>query len=329
MAKSLAVILLACAMGAQTATSVAATAEGSFERTLRVSGAVDLDVQTGAGSITVRPGAVDTVQIIGRIRAQDTWFGMDGEEKVQQIKAAPPIEQNGNRIRIGRIQDRALRRNVSISYEILTPEATSLRASSGSGDILASGLRGPAEASTGSGDITVSNIGDGFSASTGSGDVTATSIAESVKAVTGSGDIRVTQVSGGLDATTGSGDVQAVLIGGGTATAQDVRVMTGSGGVEVAGVRGALRARTGSGGITISGDPLAAWNVDAGSGGIRVDLPDQAAFDLRAETGSGRITIEHPLTVQGAVRPRALAGRVRGGGPLVALSSGSGGIRID
>jgi DUF4097 and DUF4098 domain-containing protein YvlB len=308
---------------------IGATAEGSFQRTLAVTGAVTLHVQTGAGNITVRSGTANAVEIIGRIRARDTWFGMDAQEKVRSLEARPPIEQSGSTIRVGRIQDRALRRNVSISYEIVTPAATSLHAASGSGDVLASGLRGPAEASTGSGDITVGNIGDALSASTGSGDVTATAIAGSVKAVTGSGDIRVTQVGGGLDATTGSGDVQAVLVSGGDTATQDVRVMTGSGGVELAGVRGALRARTGSGGITLIGDPVAPWNVDAGSGAIRVDVPDQAAFDLRAETGSGRINIDHPLTVQGPVRPRALAGKVRGGGPLVALSSGSGSISID
>jgi hypothetical protein len=36
-----------------------AAVEGSFQRTLNVSGAVDLDVNTGSGSITVRTGSSD------------------------------------------------------------------------------------------------------------------------------------------------------------------------------------------------------------------------------------------------------------------------------
>ena len=41
-------------------------AEGSFDRTLKVSGAVDLTVSTGAGSITVRPGDASTRTRLGK-----------------------------------------------------------------------------------------------------------------------------------------------------------------------------------------------------------------------------------------------------------------------
>ena len=50
-------------------------AEGTFERTLNVSGPVDLDVRTGAGDITITVGADNTVHALGRIRARASWFG--------------------------------------------------------------------------------------------------------------------------------------------------------------------------------------------------------------------------------------------------------------
>jgi len=98
-------------------------AEGSFERTLSVTGEVDLNVTTGSGSITVRPGESGRVYVKAQIRAR----GGDAEEKVRRLEASPPIEQNGNVIRIGRIEDRELRRNVSISYELVVPATTRLK----------------------------------------------------------------------------------------------------------------------------------------------------------------------------------------------------------
>ena len=38
--------------------------------------------------------------------------------RVRRIEANPPIEQNGNSIRIGQMRDDDLYRNVSISYEV-------------------------------------------------------------------------------------------------------------------------------------------------------------------------------------------------------------------
>ena len=42
--------------------------EGHFVRTVQVSGAVDLEVQTGSGTIDVRTGESSTVRITGTIR---------------------------------------------------------------------------------------------------------------------------------------------------------------------------------------------------------------------------------------------------------------------
>src|SRR5437867_3386799 len=95
-------------------------AEGTFERTLSVSGEADLDVTTGAGEINVRTGDPASVRVIGTVRVRKVSRSL-GEEKVRYLTANPPIEQNGNVVRIGRIDNREMRENVSISYEIVTP----------------------------------------------------------------------------------------------------------------------------------------------------------------------------------------------------------------
>src|ERR1700742_3982163 len=94
----------------------AAAAEGSFERTLHVTGAVNLDISTGSGSVQVRTGSGSEVRISGHIKSTD-WFG-NNEDRVKQIEANPPIQQSGNDIRIGHL-DSDLLHNISISYELL------------------------------------------------------------------------------------------------------------------------------------------------------------------------------------------------------------------
>ncbi|HYM12846.1 MAG TPA: hypothetical protein VEU62_19060, partial [Bryobacterales bacterium] len=57
--------IVALALAALVVPGLATAAEGTFERTLQVSGPVDLDVSTGAGGITVRAGSAGTVRVTG------------------------------------------------------------------------------------------------------------------------------------------------------------------------------------------------------------------------------------------------------------------------
>src|SRR5690242_17474904 len=96
-----------------------AAQEGSFDRTLKVSGTVDLDVSPGSGTINVTRGSDGQVVIRAVIRASDFgWFSGDQTEKIRAIESNPPIEQSGNVIRVGHFSDSSLQRNISINYDI-------------------------------------------------------------------------------------------------------------------------------------------------------------------------------------------------------------------
>jgi len=97
--------------------------EGHFDRTLTVTGPVDLEVQTGSGDITVRAGNAGSVEIHAKIKANDWHFGSNSAQ-IEAIEKNPPIQQEGNTIRIGHVEDRELLRHISISYEIITPKET-------------------------------------------------------------------------------------------------------------------------------------------------------------------------------------------------------------
>jgi DUF4097 and DUF4098 domain-containing protein YvlB len=282
-------------------------AEGTFDKTLTVSGPVNLDLTTGSGDVTVRAGGSNQVVVHGRVRSSnDSWFGMGGnsESAVKSVQNNPPIEQNGNSIRIGYNIPEDAKRHVSISYEVTVPADATFQGHSGSGNITVEGVRKGATVSTGSGDVRLKDVGGQSNARSGSG------------------EIRGQDVALPFTAHTGSGGIEADLTGSG-----DANVESGSGSVRLRGVKGGLRARTGSGDVSVDGSATSAWNLHTGSGSVRMAL-GSGGVNLNAHTGSGSIHSDLPITVQGSFRRNELKGAVRGGGPDVEVSTGSGDVDI-
>lgn len=307
-----------------TAPAAAQALEGSFDRALNVSGSADLTVSSGSGSIRVEPGAAGTVRIAARLKGSSWSGGSDVEARIRQIEKNPPIEQQGNVIRIGRFADSDLARNISISYEITVPSATRLAAHTGSGSIVVGAIAGPADVKSGSGSVTIGRVGAGVEVSTGSGSIRVDGAA-GLEAHTGSGAIAASAVAGPVRANSGSGSITIAQTGKG-----DVEVSAASGGITLTGVDGAARVNSASGSIRIDGRPAGRWSLHSSSGGITITLPPEAAFDLDARTNSGAIDSAHPVTMEvtGRIDKRHIQGKVRGGGPLVEASCSSGSIRI-
>ena len=300
---------------------------GAFQRTLTVSGPPDIEVVTGSGRIDVGPGRDGQVEIRGEIRASDdrAWNRRSRpspEERVRQIEANPPIQQNGNIVRIGHIDDEDLRNGVSISYTLRVPVSSLLRSKTGSGSQRLEGLKGQVHSSTGSGSIVATEIGGKLTVSTGSGSITAERVDGAFHASTGSGGIQAIGVTGTVTAKTGSGGIEVVQTGSG-----DVDVSSSSGTVRVRGVRGSLRASTTSGGLHVQGEPGGEWELSAASGGVRVDVPDASGFELDATTSSGSIDIGMPVNLTSTSR-RSVRGTVHGGGSRLRVRTSSGNIDV-
>lgn len=298
-----------------------AAREGTFHRSLDVTGPADIDLTTGSGNVIVRTGTQGKVEITGHVRASG-WFD-GGQDRISRLESNPPIQQSGNSIRIGHMHDANFFHNISISYELIVPAQTQLTSHSGSGRQEIDGLAGAINVDAGSGDVNISNIANAVRAETGSGDMKVGKIKGDVHAKTGSGSIRATEIAGGFEGETGSGHIEFQQSAPGS-----VRVKTGSGGIEARGVRGSLEARAGSGEIVADGEPRGGWIVHTGSGSVRLRLGTDAAFDLNAHTSSGSISVSRPVTVQGIFNRKEIRGRVRGGGPQVEVETGSGDIEI-
>jgi hypothetical protein len=278
--------------------------QGTFDRTLQVSGPVDLEVLTRSGDVTVRAGSAGAVQIHGKIHVGDHWLMGGREADVHQIEQNPPIRQEGNNIHIEYVDIK----NISVDYEITVPADTTVRSHTGSGDQVIEGTRGSVELQTGSGDLKLSNLAGEIRVQTGSGNVRARQVAGAVKG-TGSGDIEIEETSAG-----------------------DIDLHTGSGNIIARGVQGGFHGETGSGDITAEGTQSGSWEIHTGSGNVHVRLPQNAAFDADISTSSGTVDVGAPIemTVQGRVGDmhKQIRGKVRGGGPLLRVRTGSGDISI-
>ena len=147
----------------------ASTPQGTFEKTLQVSGPVDLEVFTHSGDVTVRAGSSGSIFIRGKIYVGDRWFGGRRDDDVHAIEQNPPIHQSGNSVHI----DYVNYHNISVDYEITVPADTTIRSHTGSGDQILEGTRGNADVQTGSGDVKLSNLTGEIHLQTGSGDVRA------------------------------------------------------------------------------------------------------------------------------------------------------------
>jgi DUF4097 and DUF4098 domain-containing protein YvlB len=286
--------------------AIASTPQGSFEKTFQVgSGPVDLEVQTHSGDIIVHSGASGSVTVRGKIFVGDHWLFGDRHTDVSDIEQHPPLRQDGNSIRV----DYANAHDISVDYEITVPVDTTIRTRSGSGDQAIEGTRGNVDLQSGSGNLKLSQL-------TGE-----------IRLQTGSGDVRAREIAGSLRGSAGSGEIEVEEIGSG-----DVVLHTGSGNIKARGIRGAFRGETGSGNITAEGTQSGAWEIRTGSGNVHVRLPDNAAFDVDLSSSSGTVQVNPAvtMTVQGRVeeRHKSIQGKVRGGGPMLTVRTGSGDIHI-
>lgn len=323
--KALFTAILGAAVAAAAWAAPRSDVRGSFDRTLKVSEPASVDVRTGSGNIHVRQGDSSSVAVHAEIR---TGHGggdgdSDAEQRIREIEKNPPIEHDGNTIRIGQTRDSELYRNISISYEIRVPAQTRLEAQTGSGNFSAAGVQLEINGRTGSGNIRVEDAGGKVELSAGSGEVELHNGRGGGRLTSGSGNVTAEGVAGSLRASSGSGNVRVDLTGAG-----DVEATSGSGNIRVNGVKGALRGSTGSGDIEASGEQHGDWHLRTGSGNVTVELPKGAGFELDAHSGSGTIQTDREITVQGTLSHHDIHGRAGEGGPLLELRTSSGSIYL-
>lgn len=186
-----------------------------------------LTVDSGAGGITVIESDRSGIAVTETLR----WRGNE------DAKPRTTHEVNGGRLVLTFDCPGALVRNCDVDYRVEIPRGVSVKAASGAGTIVLTGLSGEVEASTGAGDIE----GDGLSGKrlvgeTGSGDVELRfgSAPDHVEVETGSGSGVVWVPAGTYNVTadTGAGD-KRIDVNQDNGSPHKIVVSTGSGDIKV------------------------------------------------------------------------------------------------
>ncbi len=310
----LAVPLLLAGCGAS------ASEQGSFERTLTVSGPVHLGLANGAGAVEIRGGEPGKVHIHAEVQVGGFPFG-NPRKRLDEILAHPPIEQSGDTIRIGK--DSRTLRNITIRYVIETPLESEVESSVGSGAQEIRNIRGPVELRTGSGEIHASHIAREAHFTTGSGSIDVSDLGDDVRASTGSGSITLNGVKGAVRAKAGSGAITL------SAAQGRAELHAASGSITVRGAAGDLEVHTASGSISIEGNPAphSNWELHAVSSSVLLSVPRDANFQFSARSLSGSIQTDIPIVVEEQSR-HELRARLGSGAARVEVHTVSGSIRV-
>src|SRR5579863_3721322 len=179
-------------------------ATGSFERTYPVSGHLRLEISNAAGDIQITGSSDGKAHIHADVSASG--MGLDQPKKrVDETLANPPVEQNGDTIRVGK--DLSHLKNVSIAYRIEVPRDTEVNSNVASGTQTVSSLRGPVKLSSASGSIRADHIDREAQLNSASGSVDASDIGDDVRANNAAGNVNVTNVKGDVRVAALSGSI--------------------------------------------------------------------------------------------------------------------------
>ena len=310
----LAVALAATGCGSQP------TAEGSFDKTLTVTGPIRIELMNGGGDSRVTTGPAGEVRIHGEIQVH-AWSEKAGQRRVDEVQSGPPVVQDGNVTRIG---SSASTKEISIDYTITIPADSEIRATTNSGDLEVSGLKGPANFTGGSGDLKISDISGDVQVTGGSGSIDLSQISGQVGANSGSGDITLDRIHDDIRLQTGSGSIEI------TDPAGKVEANTGSGDVTIRGAADDIRVRTSSGDVTVDGNPGPGsyWDFRTNNGDVELKVPSSASFRFYARSSSGDISAEVPVTMEGTTGKHEFQARIGDGKGRVEVKSSSGSISL-
>jgi hypothetical protein len=201
----------------------AQTAEQSFTRTINLRDRLDLTIVSGAGNIQISQGPAGKVRITGHVKAND-WRPTD--DRLRDIASNPPIQQDGNIIRVGSTVALA---HIIIDYEIEAPADSTIQASSSVGDIFDDGVGRNAHLNTGSGNIHAIGLGGNIDVRSKEGDIEVEQSGQGeVNALTGTGNLELRNLHGALRAATDAGTIKVSGVPAG-----DWAVDTGKGDVEL------------------------------------------------------------------------------------------------
>lgn len=306
----------------------------------------------GRTVIVGREGAT-TVSVV----AVKTSVGSDKESATELLdKVAIEVSERGDQVIVETRDDgkwdhefslwnvvKGGRRSVWVDYTIEVPHSFHVAASTTSGEVRVSNLKGGADVQATSGDVSIRAVGGDSSARLTSGDLEIIDVEGDLSVSATSGSVVIDNVKGMLEIEGTSGDFRAARIGkdadvqlaSGDFTLEgcsgNVSFRAASGDAVMREIDGSVNASSSSGDIEVLVIPVAerTFSLSTSSGDVGVYyIPVKGfGFQLDVRTSSGSIEGDLPIKVTRADR-RRLQGVVGSGAARVDIETASGDVTI-
>jgi DUF4097 and DUF4098 domain-containing protein YvlB len=286
-------------------------AESTEEKTLKVSGPVNLTLENDFGDVSVSAGSDGQVKVV----AEKTAWGSDDAEAQKELDELQVlIEQTGNNIDISiqhpdQMNVLNLRPDIwSVKFTITVPEETATTLHSFNGDLALSGTTSDVDLRTDFGNVDISDVSGVVNVKTNNGDVTAQNIVsdEDVSLASDFGEIvahEITAANITADSTNGTLDLQDLTASGvlsaasdfgnislsnGQATTLDVDSTNGKVTLEDIDVEGKATVQNDFGDVTLTTVDASAYDLQAKNGKIKLD---QARGPIKAHSDFGDVEV--------------------------------------
>jgi len=278
----------------------------NFKLMLSIPSALDLELSTGGGNITIN-GQIDGKVVVST---------GGGNITTQKINGVADLSTGGGNINVEDVNG-----NADIS--------------TGGGEIRVGTINGIADLSTGGGNISVKSVNNSADISTSGGNIYVGEIGGKGDVSTGGGNISVGGVSGSADISTGGGNISLESAKG------NVEVSSGAGNINLKNINGPVDLGTGSGKIyaELNPDGKSKSELLTGMGSIELLVPETAQATIVASTTvitwSGNdsdlknITSDfEPATIDRIGNQVKVTYVLNGGGSVIKLTTGMGDIKI-
>lgn len=254
-------------------------------------------IASPSGVVRVTEGGdrleVTATKVVRRGRIEDVGFVVrrvsDGLTLCAVFDAAGECQDDGTLKNTGRSRQWWSQRSIQVNFTVRVPVGMRIRAGSGNGDVSVTGGGAQVIASSGNGRIDVAGTSGQVTASSGNGRVTIQGAKGAVDASTGNGDVTVSTSLGPVTASSGNGEIDVAMD-------------------RVAG----------------SSD----MSFSTGNGRITVAVPEGFGAQFDSKTGHGNVSVELPLTIQGAMSRSRVRGTIGAGGGRLTLHSGNGDLAV-
>jgi len=283
-----------------------------LKESYRVSPGGELVVETDLGSIEVRAGTGNEVNVEVRLeadthkekRAQEIFddFTVDFEQQGNDVYVTAQYDRSDNSWRFW--EDR--RNQLKVAFLIEVPKEYNATVKTAGGSISVDDLKGAVRVKTSGGSLSFGHI-DG-----------------PIEGNTSGGSINLAECTGSIDVTTSGGSIEIGRVEG------DVVAHTSGGSISVDEVFGTIDASTSGGSVTvhISQQPKADCRLETSGGSVTVYMPSDISIDLDAKTSSGRIHNDFPVRLSGRISKSSVQAEINDGGPQLYLRTSGGNIYL-